>query len=81
MPMKSIAQILKDVRPEADYAASSNFIADGLLDSLDIIKLVSELDANYEISIDGTDIVSTNFVDFASIDRLVHRLKSGTSGR
>ena len=41
--MKTTAQILKDVRPDADYAASSNFIADGLLDSLDIITLVAAL--------------------------------------
>ena len=78
--MKTTAQILKDVRPDADYAASSNFIADGLLDSLDIIKLVAELSANHGISIDGCDIVSSNFVDLASIENLVQRAKPGTDG-
>ncbi len=78
--MKTTAQILKDVRPDADYAASSNFIADGLLDSLDIIKLVAELCSNHGISIDGCDIVSSNFVDLASIENLVQRAKPGTDG-
>ncbi len=78
--MKTTAQILKGIRPEVDYAASSNFIADGLLDSLDIIRLVSELDANYGISIEGNDIVSCNFVDLASIEKLVQRAKPETDG-
>lgn len=75
--MKTIAQILTSIRPDVDYTTSANFIADGLLDSLDIIKLVAELDANYGISIAGSDIVSPNFVDLPSIERLVLR----TQGR
>jgi len=78
--MKTTAEILKEVRPDLDYAASSDFIADGLLDSLDIIRLVAELDANYGISIDGGEIVSKNFVDLASIDRLVQRTREGKAG-
>ena len=77
-PMKTTAQILKEIRPDADYSASSNFVADGLLDSLDIIRLVAELSAKHGISIDGCDIVSSNFVDLASIEKLVQRARSGT---
>ena len=78
--MKTTAQILKDIRPDADYSASSNFIADGLLDSLDIIKLVAALSANHGISIDGCDIVSSSFVDLDSIEKLVQRARPGTEG-
>ena len=73
--MKTIAQILKDVRPDVDYGASADFIADGLLDSLDIIKLVAELETNYAVSIDGNEIASRNFFDVASIEKLVQRSK------
>jgi len=79
--LKTTAQILKGIRPEVDYASSANFVTDGLLDSLDIIRLVTELDANYGISIDGSDIVSSNFVDLASIERLVERTRPGKDGR
>lgn len=75
--MKTTAQILKDIRPDADYSASSNFVADGLLDSLDIIRLVSELSVHHGVSINGCDIVSSNFVDLASIERLVQRARAG----
>lgn len=78
--MKTTVQILKGIRPEVDYTASSDFIADGLLDSLDIIKLVAELDTNHGISIEGRDIVACNFVDLASIEKLVQRAKPGADG-
>ena len=78
--MKTTADILKDIRPEADFAASSNFIEDGLLDSLDIVRLVAELDTRHGISIEGCDIVSRNFANLASIERLVQQAKQGTGG-
>ena len=55
--MKTVLEILKEIRPEFDFAASQDFITDGMLDSFDMITLVSALDKNYGISIDGTDIV------------------------
>ena len=69
--MKSIAEILKETRPELDFTASQDFISDGMLDSFDIVTLVSELDKLYQISIAGLDIVPENFRDVASIERLV----------
>mgnify|MGYP001277176264 CR=1 FL=1 len=78
--MKTTEEILKGIRPEVDYTTSSNFIADGLLDSLDIVTLVAELDANHGVSIEGRDIVSSNFVDLASIEALVKRAKRATPG-
>ena len=59
--MKSVTEILKEIRPEFDFTASDDFIADGMLDSFDIVTLVSALDKNYGISIPGTDIVPENF--------------------
>lgn len=73
--MKTIAQILKDVRPDVDFVVSTNYIADGLLDSLDIIKLVAELDENFGVSIEGNEIASRNFVDTAAIEKLVQKSK------
>jgi len=73
--LKTIAQILKNVRPDVDYTISTNYIADGLLDSLDIIKLVAELDENFGISVEGNEIASRNFVDTASIEKLVLKSK------
>jgi acyl carrier protein len=71
--MKTVIEILTDLRPEFDFAASEDFIADGMLDSYDVITLVSELDKTYGISIAGIDIVPENFSNIAAIERIIQK--------
>ena len=66
--------IIQAVRPEADFAASTDFLADGLLDSFDLLTLVSDLDKQFGVSIPGTDIVPENFRNLESIRALLQRL-------
>jgi acyl carrier protein len=71
--MKSILEILKEIRPEFDFAASNDFMADGLLDSFDMITLVAALDKNFGISIQGTDIIPENFTNIQTIEGLLRQ--------
>ena len=65
--------ILKTIRPELDFTASGDFIADGMLDSFDMITLVSALEKQYGISINGTDIVPENFKNLQTIEVLLRK--------
>jgi acyl carrier protein len=71
--MKTVLEILKEIRPEFDFAASKDFMADGMLDSFDMVTLVSALDKNYGISIDGTDIIPENFQNLETITALIRK--------
>jgi acyl carrier protein len=71
--MKSLPEILKEIRPEFDFSASSDFIADGMLDSFDMVTLVATLDKTYGISIQGTDIVPENFKNLVTIEALLRQ--------
>ena len=71
--MKPIADILKEIRPEFDFTASNDFMADGMLDSFDMVTLVAALDKNYGISIQGTDIVPENFQNLGTIEALLRK--------
>ena len=66
-----ILEILKDIRPELDFTQSLDFIHDGLLDSFDILMLVSALDKVFGISIDGIEIVPENFSNIDNIQNLL----------
>jgi acyl carrier protein len=68
-----VLDILSHVRPECDFSDSSDFIADGMLDSFDILSLVAELDETFAIRIDGTDIVPENFVNIETIESLLQK--------
>jgi acyl carrier protein len=71
--MKALPDILKEIRPEFDFSASSDFIADGMLDSFDMMTLVATLDKTYGISIQGTDIVPENFKNLQTIEALLRQ--------
>lgn len=67
--------LLSQIRPEFEFSESSNFITEGLLDSFDIVQLVTLLDAEFGISIDGVDILPENFCSINKICLLL--IKNG----
>ncbi len=68
-----VLSILQEVRPEFDFAESEDFIAEGMLDSFDVVQLVTGLDETFGISIDGTDILPDNFSSVDKIIGLLHK--------
>lgn len=74
---KKIVDFLTEIRPEFDFAASNNFIEEGMLDSFDIVSLVASLDEEFGISIDGTEIIPENFSNVDSIFQLL--IKNGVT--
>lgn len=71
MPDDKILAILAGLHPEHDYAASRDFVEDGLLDSFDIVMLVAELETEFATAIPGDRIRAENFRDVGAIRRLV----------
>ena len=72
--MKDLLEILGRIRPEFDFASSTDFFEDGLLDSFDLLVLVSEIDNLYKINIDGLDIIPENFQSIDAIRNLLERM-------
>lgn len=73
--MQKIVQILQDIRPEFDFTNESDFINSGMLDSFDVLTLVTELEEGFGILIDGEDIVPENFANIQTIQNLVEKNK------
>ena len=69
---EKVLEILSNIRPEFDFTEDVNFIEEGMLDSFDVVTLVSDLDSTFGISIDGVDIVPENF---SSVDSIINLLK------
>ena len=68
-----IKEVLENIRPEFDFEVSENFLEDGLLDSFDLITLVSTLDETFDISIEGTEMTPENFENIQSIEKLIKK--------
>lgn len=77
---EQIMDILSDLRPEFFFGEHIDFIKEGMLDSFDMVLLVSELDKRFDISIDGMDIIPENFstlnkiVDLLTKNGITHEL-------
>jgi acyl carrier protein len=71
---KQLLAILKEIRPEHDFTTPDDFISSGLLDSFDIITLVSKLEEHLNIDIDGEDINHENFKNLETLEKFVRRL-------
>lgn len=71
--MERILAILHEIRPEFDFEQAGDFITGGMLDSYDMVLLVTELESGFGITIDGMDIVPENFNSLDSIVRLLQR--------
>ncbi len=69
---EQIIKILTELRPEFDFTQDGvDFIEEGMLDSFDLVTLVSELDSTFGISIDGVDILPENFCSVDAIAKLL----------
>ncbi len=72
--MEKIVEILESVRPGID-ATSKALVDDELLDSFDIVTLVSELIDNFNVEISVEDIIPDNFNSVEAINKLIERKK------
>ena len=77
-PREKILEILTEIRPEVDYGAATDYVAEGLLDSTDIVSLVASLDEAYGISIEGTEILPEHFRNVDTIVTLLAKYGVGT---
>lgn len=72
---EEILEMLKELKPEERFESCDDFIEGELLDSFDIISLISMLEEKYGIIVDGLDIVPENFQCLDSIINLVKNSK------
>lgn len=71
--MEQLLKLLANIRPDVDFAAEKELTTGGILDSFDIVAIVSDLNDSYKISIGVTDLVPENFDSVEAIMELVRR--------
>ena len=72
--MEKLIEILTSLHPDVDFATTSDLVDDGILDSLDIVTLVTEIDAAFDVTIPAEEIVPENFNSAEALFALIERL-------
>ena len=74
MYMEAIIEILNGLHPEVDFESCDTLIDDKILDSFDIVSLVTDISDEYDIRIPVEEIVPKNFNSAQAIQSMVERL-------
>ena len=73
--MEELIEILEDLHPDVDFMNCDTLIKDGMLDSFDIISIVSEVAEVFDVVISAEYIVPDNFNSAQALYSLIQRLE------
>ncbi len=71
---EKIENILMNIRPDVDFSTEKHLITDGIMESIDIISLVTELEDEFNITIAPDVLVAKNFNSLEAIVKMVSEL-------
>lgn len=73
--MSELIEILENLHPEVDFDTCTTLIDDKILDSFDIITIISEINEEFDVVIPAEEIVPENFNSAQSLYALVKKLE------
>ncbi len=72
--MEKLIEILNELHPDVDFARAEDLIDDGILDSLDIVSLVSAIDTEFGVTVPAEEIIPENFNSARALFELITKL-------
>lgn len=73
--MEDLLDILNDLHPEVDFETCNTLVDDKILDSFDIVSIISEVEATFGVVITAEKIVPQNFNSAAALYELIRSLE------
>ena len=73
--MEELLRIMSEVRPDIDFETEDKLIDNELLDSLDIVAIVTDVNDEFDISINVNDLLPENFNSAKALYELITKLQ------
>ena len=73
--MEELLRILESIHPDVDYKSNDKLIENKILDSFDIITLISEINDEFDVAIPAEEIIPENFNSAEKLYELIQRLE------
>ena len=73
--MEELLDILGEIHPDVDFENEDSLIDDGLLDSFDIVYLISQIRENFDVKVGAQYIVPENFNSAEAMWELITKLQ------
>ncbi len=72
--MEKLLKILYELHPEVDFENNESLIDDYILDSHDIVTIVTEIYSEFDVTIPAEEIVPENFNSAKALMALITRI-------
>lgn len=72
--MEQLLEILKSLHPEVDFETCNTLIDSNIIDSFDIVTLISEINEEFDVVIPADAILPDNFNSAKTLYKLIERL-------
>ena len=73
--MEELLEILQELKAGVKFEGQTRLFDDGILDSLDVVSLVSEIDDAFDVEISVVDLRPENFNSVEAMMALIERLQ------
>jgi len=72
--MEKLLEILDELHPDVDFETEEHLVDNKILDSFDIVTIVAEIDAEYDVAIPAEELIPENFNSAKALYALVEKL-------
>ena len=72
--MEEMLEILRSLHPEVDYENCDTLIDDKILDSFDIVTIITEINNEFDVAVPAEEIIPENFNSARTLQAMVDRL-------
>lgn len=72
--MERLMEVLERALPNVDWSTEQDLVDDGIIDSIDVVTLISELTDEYDIEISSDEMEPENFNSAEAILNMIERL-------
>lgn len=73
--MEQLLKVLSEVCPNIDFTKETALVDDGLIDSFEMVALVSELMEAFDVELDVDDLLPENFNSAEAMWKLIQSKK------
>lgn len=73
--MDELIRILSDLHPDIDFETEEHLIDNMILDSFDIVSLITEISDEFDVTITAKDIIPENFNSAKALYELIQNLE------
>ena len=73
--MEELLEILQELHPEVNFEEEEHLIDDNILDSFDIVSVISEIADQFDVTISAEHILPENFNSAKALYALIQQLE------